>query len=191
MSVAEYTASLLDQPHHDGSDLYVIEQPDAPGGEAVVRARVSVDVDTVAVRWVEDGEARAAKAQPDGDGWWIARFPVNKSITRYRWLLAGGDLGYVWLNGTGLVTHDIPDADDFVLSLDAAPAWHLESVVYEIFPDRFASSGLEVDAPEWAVRRLWTSCRRAAARTRRTSFSAATCAESRLTSTTSSSSARM
>ena len=27
--------------------------------------------------------------------------------------------------------------------------------MYEIFPDRFASSGLDVDAPDWAVRRDW------------------------------------
>jgi alpha-glucosidase len=148
-------ATLLDEPHHDGSELYVVEQPDAPGGDAVVRARVPVDVDTVAVRWVEDGEARAAKAEPDGDGWWIARFPVNKSVMHYRWLLAGGEVGYAWLNGTGLVKHDIPDADDFVLSLDAGPAWHLESVVYEIFPDRFATSGLDVEPPSWSVRRDW------------------------------------
>ena len=66
--------------------------------------------------------------------------------TRYRWLLAGGEIGWAWVNGTGVVAHDVPDDDDFVL--DPAdrdgPAWHLESVVYEIFPDRFASSGLGV-----------------------------------------------
>ena len=154
----EAAVSLLDEPHHDGSDLYVLERPDEAGGEAAVRVRVppEVEVETVAVRWVEDGEARAARAEPDGDGWWTARFPVRNPTTRYRWLLAGGELGYAWLNGLGVVAHDVPDADDFVLSLDmGGPAWHLESVVYEIFPDRFASSGLDVDAPAWAVRRAW------------------------------------
>jgi alpha-glucosidase len=155
VSVAAYTAALLDEPHHDGSDLYVAERPDGPGGEAAVRVRVPRDAETVAVRWVEDGEARAAEAQPDGEGWWTGRFPVNKTNTRYRWLLAGGDYGYAWLNGLGVVTHDVPDSDDFVLSLDDGPAWHLESVVYEIFPDRFATTGLDVDAPDWAVRRGW------------------------------------
>ena len=59
------------------------------------------------------------------------------------------------MNGTGVVTHDVPDDDDFVLipADRGGPAWHLESVVYEIFPDRFASSGLGVEAPDWAVRR--------------------------------------
>ena len=153
-TLAQRQSTLLDAPHHDGSELYVV-LPDAPGGEAVVRARVPVDVDVVAVRWVEDGEGRAARAEPDGDGWWTARFPVNTSVMNYRFLLSGGELGYAWLNGTGIVTHDIPDADDFVLSLDEGPAWHLGSVVYQIFPDRFATSGLDVDAPEWAVCRDW------------------------------------
>ena len=153
--VAEIEGTLFDEPHHDGSELYV-ERPDAPGGEAVVRLRAPLGVDTVAVRWVEDGEARAARAEPDGEGWWVGRFPVNKTVTNYRWLLAGGEIGYAWVNGLGMVTHDVPDADDFVLSLDrGGPAWHLGSVVYEIFPDRFASSRLDVDAPGWAVRRNW------------------------------------
>jgi alpha-glucosidase len=155
-AVAEIERTLLDEPHHDGSDLYVLDRPDEPGGDAAVRVRVPQDVETVALRWVEDGEARAVAAEPDGDGWWTARFPVRNTTTRYRWLLSGGEIGYAWLNGLGVVTHDIPDADDFVLSLDAGgPAWHLGSVVYEIFPDRFASSGLDVEAPEWAVRRAW------------------------------------
>jgi len=155
MSAVETDLTLLDEPHHDGSDLFV-ERPAEPHGEAVVRVQVPKDVDTVAVRWVEDGEARAAPAEPDGDGWWTARFPTRNPWTPYRWLLSGGELGYAWLNGRGLVAHDVPDSDDFVLAADpGGPAWHLESVVYEIFPDRFASSGLDVEAPAWAVRRGW------------------------------------
>ena len=45
-----------------------------------------------------------------------------------------------------------------MLTLDAGgPDWHLGSVVYEIFPDRFATTGAGADAPlpEWAVRREW------------------------------------
>jgi alpha-glucosidase len=150
------TAVLLDQPHHDGSDLYVLERPEELGGEAVVRARVPVEVDEVVLRWVEDGEARGIAAKREGDDWWVARFPVRNPTTRYRWLLTGGEIGYAWLNGTGLVAHDIPDSDDFVLDLDpGGPAWHRESVVYEIFPDRFAASGLDVAPPDWAVPRQW------------------------------------
>jgi alpha-glucosidase len=149
-------ATLLAEPHHDGSELYVLERPDDIGGEAVVRVDVPVDVDEVVLRYTDDGEARLTAAERDSDGSWVARFPVRNPTVRYRWLFTGGDLGYAWLNGTGVVAHDIPDADDFVLSLDrGGPAWHLGSVVYEIFPDRFASSGLDVEPPEWAIRRDW------------------------------------
>ena len=36
-----------------------------------------------------------------------------------------------------------------------APDWHLESVVYEIFPDRFARGGVDAEAPSWAIERAW------------------------------------
>jgi alpha-glucosidase len=156
MSTLEAEATLLAEPHHDGSELYVLELPDDIGGEAVVRVDVPVDVDEVVLRYTDDGEARGVRAERDGDGGWIARFPVRNPAVRYRWLLSGGEVGYAWLNGTGLVGHDLPDADDFVLSLDrGGPGWHLGSVVYEIFPDRFASSGLDVEPPGWAIRRDW------------------------------------
>ncbi len=156
MSVLEAEAALLSEPHHDGSDVYVLERPDELGGEAVVRVRAPGEVDAVALRYTEDGEARAVEAQSDGEGWWVARFPVRNPTVRYRWLFSGGELGYAWLNGLGVVDHDIPDSDDFVMSLDpGGPDWHLGSVVYEIFPDRFASSGLDVQPPEWAIRRDW------------------------------------
>ena len=69
--------------------------------------------------------------------------------------MVGPQGGWTWLNGNGRRAHESPDSDDFVLSLGDGPAWHLSSVVYEIFPDRFATSGLGVDAPDWAVPRGW------------------------------------
>ena len=51
---------------------------------------------------------------------------------------------------------DVTDADDFVVTPGAGrPGLAPESVVYEVFPDRFASSGLDVVPPEWAVPRDW------------------------------------
>jgi alpha-glucosidase len=141
------TRTLLDEPHHDGSELYV-------DGDTL-RVHVPLDVDAVVLRYVEDGEARGVEASTDGDGWWSARLPLTNPVMNYRWLLSGGEVGYVWLNGLGLVTHDVPDADDFVFSADAGPDWHLRSVVYEIFPDRFATTGAGGDPPEWAVPRDW------------------------------------
>ena len=156
MSVLEAeTASLLAEPHHDGSDLYVLERPGALGDQAVVRLRAT-GVEEIALRYVEDGEPRVVDARAHGDGWWVAEFPIRNPFVRYRWRLRGGEIGYGWLNGLGVVDHDVPDADDFVMSVDpGGPAWHLESVVYEVFPDRFASSGLGVEPPEWAIRRGW------------------------------------
>jgi alpha-glucosidase len=155
-------SALLDQPHHDGSDLYVPGHPDELGEYTTVLLRVprATAVDAVVLRYVCDGEPRVAPAEvdreTDADIWWRATFPVENPATPYRWLLAGGDFGYAWLNGNGVQPFDVPDADDFVATPGAGgPAWHLESVVYEIFPDRFASSGLDADPPQWTVRREW------------------------------------
>jgi len=117
-ATVDVAGSLLDEPHHDGSDVYVLERPTELGGEAVVRVHVPRDVETVALRWVEDGEGRGVAAKRDGEGLWSARFPVPNPHVRYRWLLSGGDVGYAWLNGLGVIPHDVPDADDFMISLD-------------------------------------------------------------------------
>jgi alpha-glucosidase len=155
-------ATLLDRPHHDGSDAYVLERPDELGGTATVRLRVprGTVVADVVLRAVVDGEPRSVLATTDEetatDTWYRASFRVDNPSTRYRWLLAGGSAGYAWLNGAGLLGHDVPDADDFVLTTDrGGPDWHLRSIAYEIFPDRFASSGATAEAPPWGVRRAW------------------------------------
>ena len=160
MTVTETTeTSLLSQPHHDGS--YVLEAPDELGGEAVVRLRVprSAEIDAAVVRYVCDGQPQGVDAKIDeetaSETWWTARFPVGNPTTNYRWLLRTAGRRR-WLNGVGTFAHNVADADDFMISVGAAgPDWHLGSVVYEIFPDRYASSGAAYDAPEWAVRRDW------------------------------------
>jgi len=156
-------ASALAEPHHDGSELYVVERPDALGGTAVVRLRAPRGAaDRVMLRYVSDGEPHTAEADVDeragGETWWRAELPVRNPVVRYRWLLAGGEFGYRWLNARGRYPHEVPGGDDFALALDlGAPAWHASSVVYEIFPDRFATTGAAAAAqrPEWAVTRAW------------------------------------
>ena len=155
-------ATLLAEPHHDGSDAYVLERPEKTPGTAVVRLRVprGTAVSAVALRRVKEGEARVLPAEIDAetetDTWWRVSFDVSGRSSRYRWLLSGGDYGYAWLNGMGVVPYDPPDSDDFVLSLDpGGPGWHLGSVVYEIYPDRFARGGAVAEPPEWAVPREW------------------------------------
>ena len=161
MSLLESEATLLAAPHHDGSELYVLETPDELGGEATVRLRTRTGTaDSVILRYTRDGEPRSVAATIDeercGETWWRATFPVVNLGTRYRWLLAGGDVSYAVVNGLGAHPHEVPNSDDFVVSPGpGAPAWHLESVVYQIYPDRFASSGVERTPPEWAVPRSW------------------------------------
>ena len=159
---ATLPATLLAEPHHDGSELYV-EGGTEPGERATVRLRAPRGLaERVILRTVHDGEAGVAEAvvveESEAETWWQADFETTGPITRYRWLLWGGEAGYAWVNGLGRVGHEVPDADDFVHAPAAGgPDWHLGSVVYEIFPDRFASSGLEVETPGWAVRRPWDS----------------------------------
>jgi alpha-glucosidase len=159
-------AGLLALPHHDGSDAYVLERPQDLGDEAVLRLGVPHEsaADRVLLRYVRDGEPRAAVAVVDAETetetWWRASLPALNPTTRYRWLLDRGDRGYSWLNGGGVSPRDLPDGGDFVLTLDpGGPDWHLDSVVYEIFPDRFATTGAAagVQLPDWAVRRDWNA----------------------------------
>jgi alpha-glucosidase len=166
--MARAMAVALAQPHHDGSELYVLERPDAPGGEATVRVRVphAANVDRVLLRHVAEGEPFAVEAELDAEdaheAWYRATFTVGAETSHYRWLFDRGEGGYDWLTGRGLASTDIGDESDFVLSVDrGGPDWHLGSVVYEIFPDRFARGGsaspeAPPDAlPDWAVPRDW------------------------------------
>jgi alpha-glucosidase len=152
--------SALHEPHHDGSELYVVDAPDRLGGEAVVRLRAprGSSPERVLLRYVRDGEPHAVPAEvdeeTDGATWWRAVLPVGNPVTRYRWLLAENER-WAWVNGLGRHGHDVPDADDFVLGVERGPDWHLRSVVYEVFPDRFARSGRAVDPPDWVVPRAW------------------------------------
>jgi len=157
---ATVRASLLSEPHHDGSELYV-SGGEGPAERAAVRLRTPRGAaERVILRTVHDGEAGVAEAvvedETELETWWRAEFEVTAPVTRYRWLLWGGDAGYAWVNGLGRTGHEVPDANDFVHAPAAGgPDWHLGSVVYEIFPDRFAADGPAVDTPGWAVRRPW------------------------------------
>ena len=153
-------------PHHDGSELYVLERPEEPGSEARVRMRLprSANVERVLLRYVRDGEPFVVRAELDEEdereSWFRASLPVVAEHTHYRWLLDYAERGYAWLNGLGVVGANIGDEHDFVLSLDpGGPEWHLSSVVYEIFPDRFSRGGVagRGDLPDWAVPRPWNA----------------------------------
>ncbi len=131
--------------HHDGSDLYLSNPYPALGEKVTVRLRVSVHapVRQVYLRTAPDGEQRLTPLQPAQPTppvrWWEGTIEVTESRMPYRFLLVADD-GVWWYNAYG-VTAAIPtDNHDFILLADyPAPDWVLESVFYQIFPDRFAN----------------------------------------------------
>lgn len=162
---------FLDLPHHDGSPLYVSTQAPEPGAPVTLwlRAPRAAGVTAAHVRAVHDGEPRYARAAPDpartgrpiggygaGDDWWRAEVTPVNPVTRYRFLLETTG-GQAWLTAAGLFAHDVPDSGDFRLVChEPPPAWMAGSIVYQIFPDRFARSGPMPDpAPAWALPRDW------------------------------------
>lgn len=166
----------LAEPHHDGSPLYVSDPAPPPGGRVQVRVRVphTAQVSAVHVRTAPDGEqvftAAREVASDEREAWWQAELRCHNPVTHYRFLLSGdegtGAPGYRWLNGTGPHLRDVPDADDFrVVTYAAPPSWATGSVVYQVFPDRFArDSAVEpagapgaprTDLPGWTVPAAW------------------------------------
>ncbi|WP_209717664.1 glycoside hydrolase family 13 protein [Marmoricola sp. OAE513] len=154
---------LLHRPHHDGSPLYTSAES-APLGRAItVRVRTSTHdpVDAVWLRTVRDGEPffdPCTRGATDGaDIWWTASVPVHNPTQRYRFMIVTGET-FRWLNASGVVDHDVPDAQDFTVSAyGGPPAWGRDAVVYQVFPDRFArSAAADVrPIPEWAVPAQW------------------------------------
>lgn len=159
-------------PHHDGSPLHVPNQAPRPGDLVEVRLRVPASfgpVQRVHVRSLRDAEPHYDEAVLLGtDGgwqWWEAVIQVVNPVTRYRFLIqadaAGStDPAYWWLNAEGLFDHDLPDAADFrLVAHEPAPEWVHRSVLYQIFPDRFARSGAAAarPVPEWAVPCDWNT----------------------------------
>lgn len=153
----------LDRVHHDGSAQYVSTSSPNLGDTIEVRLRVprSLSPARVWLRSVVDGEPRQIEAvrdhRDDLDAWWRADLLVRNPLTHYRWLLTGGDCGYTWIHAAGHTAHDVTDATDFAIAAyPPTPSEARHSIVYQIFPDRFASSGRAYPLPAWAIPRQWT-----------------------------------
>ena len=167
---------LFDQPHHDGSALYVSTQAPTLGDTVTVWLRVpaAAGVAAVHVRTVSDGEpgftsgredtertGRAVGGYGRGDAWWRAEIAVRNPLTRYRFLLLAPDRPARWLTAAGLVDGDVPDDTDFrLVAHEPPPAWAGDAVVYEVFPDRFARASAAgpldpAELPDWAVPCDW------------------------------------
>jgi len=170
------------EAHHDGSPLYLQDGPVPLGGTTRVRVRTwaggssagtdgTLDggrpaaVERVWLRTVEDGEARFTEARrlelphgADGWDWWEAELRAVNPLARYRFLLTETGGRVLWLNAAGVHSQDVPDAQDFRLSVaEAGPDWAAGAVMYQVFPDRFARSAAADarPAPDWAVPADW------------------------------------
>jgi alpha-glucosidase len=151
---------LLDLIHHDGSERYV-ERLDDRTFRLTLRLPSGCEVERVALRTVRDGEPIFIEAQLVEVVADQMRYQVEISIhnprTHYRWLIGSNEFGLLWLNQAGIHHHDLSDVNDFVVTrFKPIPHWARESVVYQIFPDRFASSGRRYEIPRWAVPREWS-----------------------------------
>lgn len=163
MTAGPTGSSPLALPHHDGSARYVGAAAPALGDRVPVRLWVpdGAGVDEVHVRTTPDGEPAWTAAVPAGPGpggrWWAADVEVVNPVTRYRFLVDGPG-GQRWVTGDGTAAADPTDEHDFFLvTAPAPPSWLADAVVYEVVPDRFASTGVadRVGWPSWATPARW------------------------------------
>jgi alpha-glucosidase len=152
-------------PHHDGSEKYVSDSSPQIGGEVSFKVRVGrvKYFDRVILRIYEDGEPRFYPMKISGDPseahveFWKISLPIINKKTSYRFLLTKDDR-YFWLNARGFFSFDVTSAEDFhILTGAAYPTWIRGSVFYQIFPDRFATTGKYLEkAPDHFVPRKWS-----------------------------------
>ncbi len=137
---------FLRLPHHDPSVRYT-SNPNPDVGETV-EVRIALPEGwrqaEVHLRTVIDGEVHYEPAAASGDpgtGEQVFELTCDQPIQHYRFHVRSGQGAY-WFNGTGLHNWDPDDHNDFKLLPGLrAPEWVPESVWYQIFPDRFATSG--------------------------------------------------
>jgi alpha-glucosidase len=152
---------MLDTPHHDGSLRYVSTLEPALGDTVTVRLCIpnGAAASSVWVRISRDGEPNHVVATIDkrteNETWWRADVVITNYVTAYRFLLAGP---HRYVNQLGTFGHEVPDHHDFKLvSFTAPPKWSSNSIMYQVFPDRFARSPYAENraTPDWATSRRW------------------------------------
>jgi len=153
------SASLL--PHHDGSSLYLSDTAPKIGDTVEIRVRIPkrYNVSKIYLRIFIDGEPRlfllGLKKSSTHEEWWSSKALVTNSVHRYRFLIFRGKK-QEWLTAGGISHHDVTSTSDFFLiAKPAYPEWIHSSVFYQIFPDRFASSGKKREIPPQYVPRDW------------------------------------
>ncbi len=154
------------QPFHDGSELYVLNQKPALLDTVKVRVRIHSalgEVKEVRVRYSESGEAfpspPAKLVKCEGEwSWFEASFVMHNPKMHYRFMITLVSGEVLWLNGLGLWHLNPADINDYrINTFSSAPAWGSGTIMYQIFPDRFARSA-QADkhkAPDWAQPADW------------------------------------
>lgn len=152
---------LSQSPHHDGSEIYLSTDSPELGQRVEFRFRAGRDfeIEKAILRLYHDGEPRFFEMSKDVISdvqWWKVKVPILNLKTPYRFLLIKGDR-YKWLNSSGVHSNDVTSSEDFqLLATLKFPKWIRSSVFYQIFPDRFATTGKYRDlAPEKFVQRPW------------------------------------
>ncbi|MDR0435334.1 MAG: glycoside hydrolase family 13 protein [Propionibacteriaceae bacterium] len=160
----QHQRHLLDEPHHDGSALFVAPGQPGLGDRIPVRVRVprGYGATEVFLRVDRDGNPLYFPARLDRETeheqWFATELPVDNSRVHYRWLLAGSAGAPQWLTARGVADHEVTDAGDFrVTTYSPGPDWMLDTVGYQIFPDRFARSDAATkrELPAWARAAAW------------------------------------
>ena len=148
-------------PHHDGSELYVSNSAPKVGDKVVLRVRVphSYTFARSFLRLYHDGEPRsfelALERRDATESWWAVKVKIENPSTCYRFVFVDNDK-YDWLNASGFYDHDVHSNNDFqIVATPAYPSWIRSSGFYQIFPDRFAKSGMKKQIPQWAQQREW------------------------------------
>ncbi|MGW8483259.1 glycoside hydrolase family 13 protein [Microbacterium sp. NPDC055903] len=152
-------------PHHDGSLLHVSNLAPSLGETVHVRLRVPDGygpLNAVRTRSNPDHEPEWTDAVRIGSAggwdWWEAPVTVRNPRHGYRFVLVHADGAVEWLNQAGISRIETRDDDDFALvAHPAPPQWLFGSVMYQVFPDRFARSAQadEHPRPDWAIPAHW------------------------------------
>src|SRR4051794_8008604 len=116
------TRSPAEEPHHDGSALYVSNQSPELGDAVRVRVRVPRSFGSLAsvrTRSNPDREPHYAIAEvvhetPEAV-WWQAEIVVENPVHGYRFLLESAEGRTWWLTSKGVSHTETRDVDDFRL----------------------------------------------------------------------------
>ena len=154
------------RPHHDGSVIYIPNQAPKLLDKVKIRVRIHTaigQVDKVMVRFSESGEAfptpPAKVIKVDGGWtWYEATIVMHNPKMHYRFVIVLKNGRQLTYNAVGLFELEQPDINDFRLNtFSSAPKWGPGSIMYQIFPDRWARSA-QADkhkTPEWGIAAGW------------------------------------